>query len=73
MFIKMHKEYGKYIEHYSHIRGAWNKVETFLQTHCPLLFETLKGKMLSHILITKTCPYNTRGLQKVRGKVLPNL
>ena len=54
MFIKMHKEYGKYMEHYRDIRGAWNKIDTFLQNHCPALFETLQGLCIHVFYISYT-------------------
>ena len=43
-FVKMHKEYGRYITHYSNIRGAWNKIEKFLARYCPSILESLKGE-----------------------------
>lgn len=41
-FVRMHKEYGRYIMHYSNIRGAWNKIEKFLASYCPSILESLK-------------------------------
>ena len=43
-FVKTHKEYGRYITHYSNIRGAWNKIEKFLARYCPSILESLKGE-----------------------------
>ena len=56
MFINMHKEYGRYISCYRKIKGTWNKLEKYLEGHCPSILQSLQGECRKAYLFETTRP-----------------